>query len=652
VSLCLGKTLTEPLLPLVLAGQPEFAALLKRSSLRQISQRVALHCRLDRLSDEDVAPYILHRLRAVGHEQQDIFTPEALRQIVTYAAGIPRKINLLCDNALLLAYSEKQKTVSAEMVDEVAEDFLLPASSPADLGSLVSAMDTQSDNPPTVSSTLIHRWKGVLKNLVQTTWLGLNRRFREYRPPQLGWVEGGLALALLFLLFFRSTAHDVIRLTTSDLAPEQVQEVPSPTSPGASRLSFPIPVAAQQQFTQELPTSYPSQPEAPVTQPPDTIPSQSEQKESEDKRQPIPGTRAKPHQPSQKPGAGQLHIPTLLARAERQVVALRQAADGLTVEIDRIASTNNGEVTDRPSQGTKEARRAAILLERAQQHEDALRQVILQLARNTSNQTSMTSTRLTALLKQTKQHETLLRQTATQLQATALRRVKAQLQEEKKYRRKGEPPLHEEIVQAANIAEDRQEEFDPPLEEESGTSFQTLWSPEPYPLSPHNNTNGWTPLMLAALRGDEDAVRRLLIYGAEVNATNNAGGNAFMTAALQGHQQIVRLLLDKGASINAKNNKGWTALMYAAWNGHSDIVKMLLAKGADVNVQNAEGWTALMYATWKGQSETVRVLLAGRATVTTLNHYGESALTVAAARGNSEIALLLGQPRTEKAVPR
>jgi len=641
VSLCLGKTLTEPLLPLVLAGQPEFDALLKGSSLRQVAQRINLHCRLDRLRDEDVAPYILHRLRAVGHEQQDIFTPGALQQIVTHAAGIPRKINLLCDNALLLAYADMQKTVSAEMIDEVADDFLLPASSGGDLDSLVSDIDTQSDEPSAENSKSLHQWTGTLKNQVQAMWLDLSRRVHAYQSPQLGWTEGGLVFAVLFLLFFRSTTPDVIRLTALEPTPERAHASLPPASQALPELSSqappslvnepqPIslttqdqnpldemnsrdtlqPVVERHQVTQEQPTSHqsqPAQPELPSVQP--------------------HNPREKPAKPSQKE---EHHIPTLLVRAERQVAELHQATELLTVEIDRLTSISE-EGTNNTPQSTKDSRRAIALLTRAQQHGAALHEAILQLTGNTTEQTPTAGTRLTALLKQANQSETLLRQTTTQLQATALRRVKAQLQEEKKH-----------------LTESAQEEFDPPSEGEHGSPSQTVWSPEQNSLSSGNNTQGWTPLMLAALRGDEDAVRRLLIYGAEVNATNNVGGNAFMTAALQGHHQIVRILLDKGATLNAKNNKGWTALMYAAWNGHTDIVKMLLARGADVNAQNAEGWTALMYATWKGQSETVRALVAGRATITTLNHAGESALTVAADRGNSEIAMLLGQPKAEK----
>jgi uncharacterized protein len=56
------------------------------------------------------------------------------------------------------------------------------------------------------------------------------------------------------------------------------------------------------------------------------------------------------------------------------------------------------------------------------------------------------------------------------------------------------------------------------------------------------------PLILVALRGDMNAVRRLIAHGAEVNATNRAGDTALMIAAIQGHYEVVRLLISKGAA--------------------------------------------------------------------------------------------------------
>src|SRR5581483_11263427 len=109
------------LLQIVLVGQPELERRLEEPKLRPIRQRVALRCRLERLKDEEIASYIRHRLETVGCERQDLFDTEALRRIARSSHGVPRLINIICDNALLLAYGEKSHTVSAQLIDEAVE---------------------------------------------------------------------------------------------------------------------------------------------------------------------------------------------------------------------------------------------------------------------------------------------------------------------------------------------------------------------------------------------------------------------------------------------------------------------------------------------------------------------------------------------------
>jgi ankyrin repeat protein len=326
----------------------------------------------------------------------------------------------------------------------------------------------------------------------------------------------------------------------------------------------------------------------------------------------------------------------LLARAEQRVASFHEAAEGLTIEIDRL----NEEGGDRTPRSTRNARRATFLLNRAQRHTDALSQALLHLEKNPTDQTPLASIRVTTLLKQTQSYETLLRKTAVRLHAEARQQSKEVLQDQIPQPASVEVPHDQQperpdidIAQTPQtvIPSERAEVIPPQQHAEFSLSTPTT----------RRDVPDESPLMLAALRGNMDAVDRLIAQGAEVNATNRAGGTALMTAAIQGHSEVVRLLISKKATVNAKNNKGWTALMYAAWNGHTDVVKTLLAKGAEVNAQNNEGWTALMYATWKGQLATVQVLLAGRALVATPNQAGESALTLAAHRGHGDITALL-----------
>jgi len=124
------ETTSEKLLQIVLVGQPELEVKLNQASLRQIKQRIAVRSRLDRLKDREVGPFVAHRLSTVGYEGRDLFSAEAIENIVVYSKGIPRLINIICDNALLIAYASSQKKVSAEMIREAARDLGLESDAP------------------------------------------------------------------------------------------------------------------------------------------------------------------------------------------------------------------------------------------------------------------------------------------------------------------------------------------------------------------------------------------------------------------------------------------------------------------------------------------------------------------------------------------
>jgi general secretion pathway protein A len=116
------ETDKEKLLQIVLMGQPELKAKLDQPSLRQLKQRAILQCQLAPLNREEAGRYIDCRLRAAGYEGEDLFAPDAVEQIGSYSRGIPRLINVICDNALINAYATSQKRVTLEMIREVACD--------------------------------------------------------------------------------------------------------------------------------------------------------------------------------------------------------------------------------------------------------------------------------------------------------------------------------------------------------------------------------------------------------------------------------------------------------------------------------------------------------------------------------------------------
>ena len=84
-----------------------------------LKQRVALRCRLTALEEKNTREYVQHRIKVAGSEK-DIFTPEAINGIHSYAKGIPRLINTVCDNALLEGFLIKKDILDAEIIDSVA----------------------------------------------------------------------------------------------------------------------------------------------------------------------------------------------------------------------------------------------------------------------------------------------------------------------------------------------------------------------------------------------------------------------------------------------------------------------------------------------------------------------------------------------------
>ncbi len=119
------ETATEKLLQIVLVGQPELETKLNHHELRQLKQRIAIQCRLERLDDEEVGPFIAYRLNAVGYKRQQLFLPEAVQEVSYYSKGFPRLINILCDNALLIAYATSQKRITGDIIREAAGDLRL-----------------------------------------------------------------------------------------------------------------------------------------------------------------------------------------------------------------------------------------------------------------------------------------------------------------------------------------------------------------------------------------------------------------------------------------------------------------------------------------------------------------------------------------------
>ena len=113
------ETPTQKLLQIILIGQPELAEMLDRTELRQLAQRITGRYHLSPLSLEETRDYVRHRVRVAG-VSADLFTNGALREIHRLSGGIPRIVNVVCDRALLGAYTREQRSVNAALIRRAA----------------------------------------------------------------------------------------------------------------------------------------------------------------------------------------------------------------------------------------------------------------------------------------------------------------------------------------------------------------------------------------------------------------------------------------------------------------------------------------------------------------------------------------------------
>ena len=132
------------------------------------------------------------------------------------------------------------------------------------------------------------------------------------------------------------------------------------------------------------------------------------------------------------------------------------------------------------------------------------------------------------------------------------------------------------------------------------------------------NTDGETPLFIAAQKGNLAVVMALLDAGADINQANTDGQTTFFIAVLAGHLTVAMALLDAGANINQAMNDGATPLLIVAQEGDLTLVTTLLAAGADPNQAMTDGATPLYTAILFGHFEVVQALM--RQQHATMNH--------------------------------
>jgi general secretion pathway protein A len=113
----------ERVLQVLLVGQPELEAKLNSEKFRFLKEKIAVHSQISPLSREECRGYIKHRLKLVGRDASEVFTSEALKRVWQFAQGLPRVMNLICDRALLIGYSNTSPMIDSKIVDQAIKDY-------------------------------------------------------------------------------------------------------------------------------------------------------------------------------------------------------------------------------------------------------------------------------------------------------------------------------------------------------------------------------------------------------------------------------------------------------------------------------------------------------------------------------------------------
>jgi general secretion pathway protein A len=118
------ETEKEKLLQIVLFAQPELQDLLCSASLRPLNERITVRYEIEPLNQEQVNDYIEHRLKVARESNGNlVFSPGAYKTIFDYSKGIPRRINAICDRALLIAYTKDTYSIDKKMIKEAVNDI-------------------------------------------------------------------------------------------------------------------------------------------------------------------------------------------------------------------------------------------------------------------------------------------------------------------------------------------------------------------------------------------------------------------------------------------------------------------------------------------------------------------------------------------------
>jgi general secretion pathway protein A len=117
------ETSKEKILQIVLSGQPELEEKLRHPNLRQLRQRIGVRATLKPMRSDEIRAYVETRLRSAGGQKAELFTQAALMRCWKASQGIPRVINVICDNAMMVAFAEGSDRITVSVMNAAIRDL-------------------------------------------------------------------------------------------------------------------------------------------------------------------------------------------------------------------------------------------------------------------------------------------------------------------------------------------------------------------------------------------------------------------------------------------------------------------------------------------------------------------------------------------------
>ena len=238
------ETHTDKLLQIVLAGQPEFEEKLDRPEFFHLKQRVVLRCRLQALQGHEVGLYIDSRLKAVKYPHQDLFDAQTIERIAFYSKGVPRLINIICDNALMVACESSERRVTAAIIEEVVNNLELSECSQPMTQASVSELRwsvgdeiftpttkknpniSMESNPPRPDSSYF-----IPDTLIQPVFFEVPKSNRRWRRSAAVLLTLCVIAGAGTVLYFRMIGQQGRFIQSIDLKPQPEPQIPTDRGP-------------------------------------------------------------------------------------------------------------------------------------------------------------------------------------------------------------------------------------------------------------------------------------------------------------------------------------------------------------------------------------------------------------------------------------